>query len=240
MGIYTTTVKKICEDYAGTTVTADYSNIDEVLASAIPHIFNADFPIFDENYRYALCKKILMHYFTREIAYETVGLWKLKLRAKMNEIMPYYNQMYNSELLLCGVDILNDTDYTRTGTNNKSSNTSGNNTTTNINTNKSMDAFSDTPQGALTDVENLNYLTNARQVDANGNSTSNGTFNSTIGDASQYAETIRGKMNSTSYSKLLTDFRKTFMNIDMDIIEELKDLFFLIWRWLYDWKIWNA
>jgi len=230
MATYTMTVKKICEDYAGTSVSADYSNIDSILEIAIPKIFSADFPIFDENYRYALCKKIIMHYFTREIGYETLGLWKLKLRAKMNEIMPYYNQMYNSELLLCGVDILNDTDYTRTGTNNKNTNTSGNSITTNINNNKSMDAFSDTPQGQLTDVENLNYLTTARQVNDSSDATSNGTYNSTIGDASQYAETIRGKMNSTSYSKLLVDFRKTFMNIDMDIIEELKDLFFLLWR----------
>jgi len=230
MALYTMTLKSICEDLSGTTVSADYSNIDSILEVAIPKLFSADFPIFDENYRYALCKKIVMHYFTREIGYETVGLWKLKLRAKMNEIMPYYNQMYNSELLLCGVDILNDTDYTRTGTNDKNSNTSGSNSTSNISKSKSMDAFSDTPQGALTDVEDLTYLTNARQVNADDKNTTNGSYNSTIGDTTQYAETIRGKMNSTSYSKLLTDFRKTFMNIDMDIIEELKDLFFLIWR----------
>jgi len=230
MAKYTMTLKTICEDLSGTIVSADYSNIDTILSSAVPQLFNTDFPIFDENYRYALCKKIIMHYFTREIAYETLGLWKLKLRAKMNEIMPYYNQMYKSELLLCGVDILNDTDYTRTGNNNRNQSQSQDNTNQTRNNSTNNDAFSDTPQGSLSGVQDLEYLTNARQVKNSSTNSSSGTFNSTIGDTSSYAETIRGKMNSTSYSKLLTDFRKTFMNIDLDIIEELKDLFFLIWE----------
>jgi hypothetical protein len=46
-----------------------------------------------------LLKKILLHYYTREIGYETVGLWKLKLNQRMREIMPYYNQLYESTLL---------------------------------------------------------------------------------------------------------------------------------------------
>ena len=40
-----------------------------------------------------------MHYYTREIGFETVGLWKLKLQTKLNEIMPYYNKLYETELL---------------------------------------------------------------------------------------------------------------------------------------------
>ncbi len=46
-----------------------------------------------------LCKKILRHYYTREICCETVGRWKLFLSDKMKNIMPYYNQLYQSELL---------------------------------------------------------------------------------------------------------------------------------------------
>ena len=57
------------------------------------------YPIFDENYRETLDTKILKHYYTREIGFETVGLWKFKLNTKMNEIMDYYNQLYESALL---------------------------------------------------------------------------------------------------------------------------------------------
>jgi hypothetical protein len=38
-----------------------------------------------------------------------------------------------------------------------------------------------------------------------------------------------GKEGSQSYSKMLNEFRDTFLNIDMRIIDELKDLFMLIW-----------
>jgi hypothetical protein len=52
-----------------------------------------------QEHRTLLFKKILLHYYTREIGYETVGLWKLKLNQKLMEIMPYYNQLYESELI---------------------------------------------------------------------------------------------------------------------------------------------
>ena len=55
--------------------------------------------MFDENYRQALCTKILRHFYTREIGEETVGLWKLRLDARLNDIMPYYNKLYESEAL---------------------------------------------------------------------------------------------------------------------------------------------
>lgn len=42
-------------------------------------------------------------------------------------------------------------------------------------------------------------------------------------------ETVRGKMGSASYSKLLTEYRSTIINIDEMIVNELKDLFMLLW-----------
>ena len=53
-----------------------------------------NYPIFDENYRSKLNEKILNHYYMREIGFETAGLFKRYLNVKMEEIMPYYNQMY--------------------------------------------------------------------------------------------------------------------------------------------------
>lgn len=58
-----------------------------------------NYPIFDENYRALLNQKIINHYYFREIAMETAELFKRYLNTTMNEIMPYYNQLYKSELL---------------------------------------------------------------------------------------------------------------------------------------------
>lgn len=99
MSKYTTEVRFICEAEAGLTESAGFDDIEDILTASAPNIFNFPFPIFDETYRLPLERKILRHYYTREICEETVGLWKLRLSQKLNEIMPFYNQLYESELL---------------------------------------------------------------------------------------------------------------------------------------------
>lgn len=99
MSKYTTELRYICEVNAGETESTGYNDVQEVIDNSWDKIFSFDFPIFDENYREGLCKKIIKHYYTREIAEETYGLWKLRLDARMNEIMPYFNKLYESELI---------------------------------------------------------------------------------------------------------------------------------------------
>lgn len=279
MSKYTTEVRFICENASGMNESAGYSSIDTVISGAIPKIFDFTFPIFDENYRNVLCGKILKHYYTREICEETVGLWKLRLSTRLNEIMPYYNQLYKSEAL--EFNPLFDVDYTRDGERNHDgtdnvtkSNTqdteenitnqtdkttdSDSETTTEASTSMDKterDMYSDTPQGALTNLENGEYLTNARKKTGeesdkttgsatnnfietvNDNFTGNrkvkntesGNDNRTISSTEDYLEHISGKMGSVSYSKMLMEFRETFLNIDMMVINALADLFFNLW-----------
>lgn len=62
--------------------------------------FNLDsYPIFDENYRKILNEKILAHYWYNEIGQETPDRFNHYLATRMNEIMPYYNKLYMSELI---------------------------------------------------------------------------------------------------------------------------------------------
>ena len=100
MAKYTTEVRYICESYAGLTESVGYDSIDEVIEKSYLKVFkNDEIPMYKnetEAHRAGLLKKILLHYYTREIGYETVGLWKLKLNQKLIEIMPYYNQLYES------------------------------------------------------------------------------------------------------------------------------------------------
>ena len=57
------------------------------------------YPIFNEDYRDYLNQKIIDHFYFREIGQETPERFNFFLARKMNEIMPYYNQLYKSELL---------------------------------------------------------------------------------------------------------------------------------------------
>lgn len=116
MSKYTTEVRFICESYAGLDESVDYDHVEEVIENSYRNIFKTnEIPMFNgetEAHRAGLFKKILLHYYTREIGYETVGLWKLKLNQKLIEIMPYYNQLYESELIQ--FDPLKNTDVTKT------------------------------------------------------------------------------------------------------------------------------
>lgn len=66
------------------------------------------YPIFEESYRPLLNKKIIDHFYFREIGFETAAQFAFYMRRTMNEIMPYYNQLYKSELL--ELDPLRDVD----------------------------------------------------------------------------------------------------------------------------------
>lgn len=230
MSKYTTEVRFICETASGLSESKGYTDVDSIITNAIPKIFTFTFPIFDENYRTVLEKKILKHFYTREISEETVGLWKLRLDTKLNEIMPYYNKLYKSELL--EFNPLYTANLTRTKKTDYDSNrnTSNNGSGTGTNSNVSIDLYSDTPQGSLTGVENETYLTNARKTTDTANSSSTATNSGTdaLKSTEDYLETVVGFEGSDA-SDLLMKYRDTFLNIDMMIIDELETLFFQLW-----------
>ena len=193
MSKYTTEVRFICEEASGLLESKGYNDIESIIAKAIPKIFNFNFPIFDENYRSVLETKILKHFYTREIGEETVGLWKLRLNTRLNEIMPYYNKLYNSELIEFNPLYSTNLTTNKSGTvdtnkigNEKVKENAINNSTSNTNSIENSnskdkvniintssleennndtrwDMYSDTPQGTVGNLENNSYLTNARK-----------------------------------------------------------------------------
>ena len=223
MSKYTTEVRYICETYAGLDESVGYDHIDEVIAEAKDQIFE-EYPIFDEEYRSVLNTKILRHYYTREICAETVGLWKLWLNNKMNEIMPYYNELYRSALL--EFNPLNDVNITTTRSINNSGNDSGNttktatdnrqrtrdvteevegtvendvssntNTETDSNTtSKQISRYSDTPQGGL----------NGLNLDANNMYLTNATINDESGSSHSETDGQTVTSNDTTENRTIT------------------------------------
>lgn len=99
MSTYTTELRYILETYAGLDSSTEYPSIDKVIEKARTKLFDFNYPIFDESYRSHLESLICLHYYRREIGFETVGLFKMYLERTMKEIMPYYNQLYKSQLL---------------------------------------------------------------------------------------------------------------------------------------------
>ena len=206
-----------------------------------------EYPIFDENYRQKLNQKIINHYYFREIGFETVGLFRFYLKQTMNEIMPYYNQLYESTLL--EIDPLNTINFTETLTRTKIGNDTKNfNEDTTVNSNGDSnsnstkntnfkDVESDTPQGMLSigNIEGELYASYAR-ISKNEDTTNSTGHQETTDtqkrkndekinreDNENYTRTEKG--NRESQSELLMKYRETFLNIDMQVINELNDLF---------------
>lgn len=259
MSKYTTEVRFICENKSGLEVSGGSGDVDKIIANSWNKIFTSKAPFFDEEYRSVLCQKILKHYYLREICCETVGIWTLWMNTRLEEIMPYYNQLYESAKIK--FNPMHDVDLTREHKRTENETASGNRDTTNNNTTdvtsnsatnrtttsdeNKKDLYSDTPQGALTGVENETYLTNARKIndsvngtdDVNVNnteknvgvSTDKETTSSNVDTTEDYLETLVGKQGTESFSSLLNKFRETFLNIDMLVIEEFSDLFFGLW-----------
>lgn len=250
MSVYTTQVRYICETACGLDESKGFNNVNDIISQARTSIFNFTYPIFDEAYRSVLETKILKHFYTREIGLETVGLWKLKLDTKLNEIMPYYNKLYESELLvfnpLYGMDYTKSHQGTRNDAGTVQSTTSNNNTRTgsyteqHSNTNNDTELYSDTPQGGIQGLNENGYLTNATKRnggdsgDGSGTNTENvqGSVGvngeNTLESMDEYTDRVYGYMGY-SPSKLIKDFRDSFLNIDMMVLNDLEVLFMQLW-----------
>lgn len=179
------------------------------------------YPIFDEKYRSQLNNKIIDHFYFREIGMETVANFAWFLRRKMNEIMPYYNQLYESVDLV--TDPVNEIDVTYLEHIDAKSNNTANSTTTTDDSNVYSDTPMDFIEDGLSAIKNGNYATNANYDQGESNT------DSTANTNSEQDRLRTEKGHRQSQSDLLLKYRETFINIDIMIIEELEDLFMGVW-----------
>ena len=189
-----------------------------------------DYPIFDEEYRELLNNKILMHYYMDEIGFETAGLFKVYLNNKMNEIMPYYNELYKKQKdLLLNFDKTTNLTETFTRDNTTDTNTKSNSTSSNTASGTSKNVYQDTPMGTITqqDIDNYDHAS-SQEFNKNQNTSSIEDNSNLTGKATSLENYIRTKTgnNGRLYGiEILKMIKNNYMNIDEMIINELQDLF---------------
>lgn len=204
------------------------------------------YPIFDEDYRRALNAKIVEHYWFREIGLETPQLFKRFLNRRMNEIMPFYNQLYESALL--EFDPLSNHRMETKGESSgvseqtrdceREENAEG--STANTTGSDARTLVSATPQMQLSGNEDYaTNITDSRsetKADGTTSTSSSAKDSSTTGANSteRYVNAVSGLSGITG-SQALQQFRDTFLNVDMMVIEDLNVLFMGIYT-----DYWNA
>lgn len=165
-----------------------------------------------------LAKKIVDHYYMREIGFETPYLFQHYVKTTMNEIMERKLPLIYSASI--EYDPLVNVDYTETFERTIDNTVSGSDSSSGLTIN------STTPQGQISKEEILQgkYASSTQSGESSGTNSSEG--NTEEGSTKH----VKGNSGvSTTAQKMIELYRKNIIAIDSDIINELDDLFMGLW-----------
>ena len=206
------------------------------IENCICYLFPKGFPFYtdSEEMRLNFIQKFYDEYMFREIGFETVERFKRSLSGKLNKIMPYYTQLYHTELESKDINFLLNKDLIETferevsGSSEINSNATTNTIGTSSANNNEM--LYDTPNTRIDDM--TKYPTQGSQGENNATSSSNATStNNQTGENTQTEKTSlisKGNIGITSSAQLLKEWREVIINIDEMILNDLEDLFILL------------
>lgn len=242
MSRYTTELRYLIQSLLKYSENKNYKNVNDAIKDGAKLLFNFNYPIFNEEYRDILQEKIVKHYWTREIGFETSGAFRFALETKMQLIMPRMNKLYESALL--EYNPLHDIDYTSVTdkenelaknvvSDSESSSTSNGESST---TGHDLSKFSDAPKNSVTDIETDKYLTNATNINTESSAKQSATGKNETKNTDNTQEKGTGKdttrvtgRQGKSASQLIAEYRDIIINPDEQVIAELEDLFMLLW-----------
>lgn len=173
-----------------------------------------------------LAKKIVDHYYMREIGFETIALFKHYVKLTMNEIMEKYLPIIYSRCIY--YDPLINVDYTETFERSRETTTEGESQSQSQSNTSGLNVGSDTPQGQISKQAILNgsYATNTSASEGtsaiNDSTSSSGSGN----EDEEYSKRVRGNSGvSATSQKMIEQYREVIYAVDKEIIEELNILF---------------
>ena len=183
----------------------------------------AEYPLFDEAHRPELNRKIINHFFNQEIGQESISMFRLALKRKLDEIMPLYNQHY--EISAITFNQLETVRISNTNISNGVTVSAGESASNSTSGSKSRAVAQELPQTLLSD--NGDYATSAQDTISDTTTEGAGNDSSTVNqDGTQDSETVGFQGNP---ALMLLQYRQSLVNVDMMIIDELQNLFMLIW-----------
>ena len=228
MATYTMELRKVVEYYGREEVEnwfksynlSDYLTHEQIAVIEAQNVWSKE----------KLAKKIVDHYFMREIGFETPYLFRHYAIITMNEIMEEYLLKIYTKFL--EYDPLSSVDYVEEYTReieNTAENT-GNSTSKSSNNASGLSVSSDTPQGQINKQSILagNYASNTSASETES-SIQDKTETSSEG-SSNTVETYRHTMKGdngviVTNQYLIREFRELAQSFDLEIIKKLNNLF---------------
>ena len=188
-------------------------------------LFDFPYNLYDNDLKPWFEEKFFQHFMFYEIGFDTIGMFKQRLMSKLNDIYPYYKQLYETEIRTKGIDFMLNKDlkesYVRELTSNSNSNQESNVTSNSLSTAGQL-----TPSLIANSQKIDKFMDTAQKDNSSSNSTSSGESNGNSRE--EYTLTSQGNIGITSSAELLTKWRETLLNIDLMIFEECNDLFMQI------------
>jgi len=184
-----------------------------------------DYPIFDESYRSTLNKKIIDRYWNREIGLETIDQFQWNMRRKMNEIMPYYNELYKSARITYDPLTTINMETLGSGTTESEAESKSEGTTKSATDANGVTVSSTYPQSQLDNNDTGNYADNgveSKNTGTQDNSASEDR-NDTAKGKSTASSTTKGYQGSPA--SLIMEFRRAILNVDLMILTDVNELF---------------
>jgi hypothetical protein len=218
MGTFTMPLKRAIELTGGT-----LTFVDGVTGMDGGNIGLSLYPIFDETHRPFLNGKIIDRYLNREIGMETIDMFQLAMRRKMNEIMPAYNLLYLSTQMT--FDPLKTIVMTTVNSTTQNTATTGTANTSADTNSKSRSVASETPQTMLS--PDSDYASSASDVNGQASNTGTSTENSTQDATGNATNTVDGYQGIPA--DLIMRYREAIINVDLMIINELAECFMQVW-----------
>lgn len=157
------------------------------------------FPIWDEDHRGELEKKIIEHYYFRQIGFETVGRFIFEMNVRLREIMPKMIKRY--ETTLFKYNPIENYNMEEQGTDSRTA------------TGDTLSKYLETPQNGVDDLLDGKYLTNASQ----GTDKTEGEEN--------HVFSRHGNIGVTTTQQMIEQERAIILDLDLEIIDALRDLF---------------
>ena len=188
-------------------------------------LFDFPYNLYDNDLKPWFEEKFFQHFMFYEIGFDTIGMFKQRLMSKLNDIFPYYKQLYETEIRSKGIDFMLNKDlkesYVRELTSNSNSNQESNVTSNSLSTAGQL-----TPSLIANSQKIDKFMDSAQKDNSSSNSTSTGESNGNSRE--EYTLTSQGNIGITSSAELLAKWRETILNIDLMIFEECNDLFMQI------------
>lgn len=198
-------------------------------------LFDFNYELYNNDLKPIFEQKFIDYFYFNEIGFETIQKFKHMLKTQLNTVMPYYKQLYETELRCQEIDFMLQKDLTETFIrelqNTSNINSSVNSSSTVSNTNYSVHA--DTPQSKVkniySDIEK--YVSSADKDKSNQSVTdSNNSSSDNISNGTEKTELIsRGNIGVTSMAVLVKKWRQILINIDELIFREMQDLFMQVY-----------